>query len=54
MKVYLIEDEQLEQLQNIASRLQGGSDRMRDEGHKLWLLIQTIKDQQTAEAFGGD
>jgi len=45
MDTFLIDAEQLEKLRNISSRLQSGSDRERDEGHRLWLLICDIEDQ---------
>ena len=45
MKIFLIDEDQLERLKQIASRLHGGSDKERDEGHKLWLLIEQIKGQ---------
>ena len=45
MKTFLIDEEQFETLRKIASRLQGGSDRERDEGHRLWLLAGAIAEQ---------
>lgn len=41
----LIEDDDLERLRTIAAALQGGNDRERDQGHKLWLLVNKIKEQ---------
>ena len=40
--LYLIEADDLEKLQCIAATLQSGSDKMRDEGHKLWLVLRNI------------
>lgn len=36
---YFIEKEQFEKLHRISDRLHGGSDAMRDEGHKLLLVL---------------
>lgn len=36
---YFIEKEQFEKLRRIAGRLHNGSDAMRDEGHKMWLVL---------------
>jgi len=44
--LYVLWSEQLEKLQSISDRLHSGSDKMRDEGHKLWLVINQIKEQQ--------
>jgi hypothetical protein len=44
--LYVLWSEQLEKLQAISDRLHGGSDKMRDEGHKLWLVINQIREQQ--------
>jgi hypothetical protein len=43
---FIIDADQLNKLTLIAARLQSGTDRERDEGHKLWLLINQIKDQE--------
>lgn len=45
MPAYLIDEEQLRRLREIAARLQGGNDRERDEGHRLWLLVNDIAGQ---------
>ena len=37
---YFIEKEHFEKLHRISERLHGGSDAMRDEGHKLLLVIE--------------
>lgn len=42
---YIVEDDQLAKLQRIASELQGGTDRERDYGHRLWLILSTVKEQ---------
>jgi hypothetical protein len=46
--VFVLDAEQLKKLWDIATRLQGRSDSERDEGHRLWLLVETIR-KQTAE-----
>lgn len=42
MKVYIMEEEVFERIKEIAAALHGGSDAMRDMGHKLWLLESCI------------
>ena len=37
---YFIEKEHFEKLHRISDRLHGGSDAMRDEGHKLELVLR--------------
>jgi hypothetical protein len=39
---YLIEEEDFQKLRNIERRLHSGSDAMRDEGHKLWLVLNRL------------
>jgi hypothetical protein len=39
---YFIEKEVFERLRRIEQRLHGGSDAMRDEGHKLWLVLNDL------------
>lgn len=39
---YYIEKEVFEKLRAIEKRLHGGSDAMRDEGHKLWLALKDV------------
>lgn len=41
--VYAIESQDLEKLRAMSKRLQAGSDRERDEGHRLWLVVNTIE-----------
>jgi hypothetical protein len=50
---YYIEEEVFEKLRRISDRLHSGSDAMRDEGHKLWLVL---KDAPKIElcAFGSE
>lgn len=45
MKLYLLDEDQFRKLKALASRLQGGSDRARDEGHRLWLICNDIEKQ---------
>jgi hypothetical protein len=40
---YIVEAEILAKLERMASRLCGGSDKMRNEGNLLWVLIDDIK-----------
>ena len=42
MKILALELEYLPALKQIADRLQSGSDAQRDEGHRLWILIQKM------------
>jgi hypothetical protein len=46
--IYFIDDDQLRKLRRLADQLQGGSDRERDYGHRLWLLVSEIE-KQSAE-----
>jgi hypothetical protein len=39
---YFVEKEAFEKLRRIEQRLHGGSDAMRDEGHKLWLVLNDL------------
>ena len=41
---YVLEDEDFDRLRAIQARLHGGSDKMRDEGHKLWLILNKVED----------
>ena len=41
---YIIEAEDLDTLRNIASKLHGGSDKERDLGHKLWLIVNVAEE----------
>jgi hypothetical protein len=41
---YFIEEEDFQKLRNIERRLHAGSDAMRDEGHKLWLVLNRLDD----------
>jgi hypothetical protein len=41
--VYYIELIDVVKLRQIASRLMLGNDQERDEGHKIWLIIQSIE-----------
>ena len=40
---YLIEPNALKQLRKIADELQGGSDKERDIGHRIWLLVNNTE-----------
>jgi hypothetical protein len=50
---YFIEKEQFEKLRAIEKRLHGGSDTMRDEGHKLWLVLDNAHEIEL-HAFGSE
>jgi PHD/YefM family antitoxin component YafN of YafNO toxin-antitoxin module len=41
---YLIDADQFARLRAISSRLHAGTDRERDEGHKLWLVLNAVRD----------
>lgn len=45
MDVYLVDEDQLRAMRVIAEKLMSGSDAERDQGHRLWLLVNQIKDQ---------
>lgn len=49
---YLLYAEQLAKLKAIADRLYGKSDRERDEGHRLWLILHDIEDQPLVDQDG--
>ena len=49
MKVFLIDEDQITKLRAIEQRLHSGSDAMRDEGHKLWLVLKEVVMQETDE-----
>lgn len=40
---YLIEPELLERLERVSYSLHSGSDRERDCGHRLWLIINEVR-----------
>lgn len=40
-KVYVLDATDFEVMRAIAFRLQGGTDRERDEGHRLWLALNS-------------
>lgn len=41
---YLVEPEDVVKLTVICKQLHGGTDRERDYGHRLWLIINTMRD----------
>jgi hypothetical protein len=43
---FFIDNEQYVALDKLSKELHGGSDAMRDVGHKLWLLLHVIAEQQ--------
>ena len=50
---YYIEKEVFEKLRRISDRLHGGSDAMRDEGHKLGLALREFHKIELC-AFGSE
>ena len=46
-----VRDHYMPKMKNIFTRLHGGTDDMRDEGHKLWLIYNDLKQltQETDE-----
>lgn len=48
--IYLLEDVQLERLQAISNRLHNGTDRERDEGHRLWLVLNAVRELDIEES----
>lgn len=44
--IYYLDGDQLQKLRDMVNRLHSGSDAMRDEGHKLWLLVNYVSDFQ--------
>ena len=43
---YRVDGEQLELLRKLQAELHNGTDRERDYGHRLWLLVCRIEDQK--------
>jgi hypothetical protein len=52
-QAYVIFQEQRDVLKGICDRLHAGSDAMRDEGHKLWLILNEMKDQRVEVIHDG-
>ena len=46
MQCYFVDEDQMKKFGEIYRRLHSGSDAMRDEGHKLWLLCGDIANQE--------
>jgi hypothetical protein len=46
---YIITQEQRDKLASISTSLHSGSDAMRDQGHRLWLVLNSMDDQTEAE-----
>ena len=46
MKVYLMDEEQMDVLQMLQKQLHSGTDRERDRGHILWLLCNELKQNE--------
>ena len=43
IKGYFLREEDFQKLLNIEQRLHAGSDAMRDEGHRVWLILNNIE-----------
>lgn len=50
MSLYYVEDEDIAKLKAISDRLHAGSDKERDEGHKLWLIWDKIMNNTIDDA----
>jgi len=46
---YLMEAHLMERLQQISTGLHGGTDRERDYGHRLWLIINELRNNPITE-----
>lgn len=46
-KYYLVDEDQLRKLRALYTALHGGTDRERDYGHRLWLVVEEIRNQET-------
>lgn len=46
---YLMEAHIMERLQQISTNLHGGTDRERDYGHRLWLIINELRNNPITE-----
>ena len=46
---YLMEAHLMECLQQISTNLHGGTDRERDYGHRLWLIINELRNNPITE-----
>lgn len=40
MKTMLLDEDAVEKLRKLAAELQAGTDRERDYGHRLWLVLK--------------
>lgn len=49
MKLYTIDQDTLDKLRKLADQLQGGSDRERDYGYRLWLMLGELVEQESPE-----
>jgi hypothetical protein len=52
-QAYVVFQEQRDVLKAICDRLHSGSDAMRDEGHKLWLILNQMKGQRVEVTHDG-
>ena len=51
LKTYLLDEDTLAKLEALHRALQGGTDRERDFGHKLWLLCNEIKQNEVTDTI---
>ena len=40
---HMVDPDDVAKLRRLSEQLQGGSDRERDYGHRLWLIVETIE-----------
>ena len=43
IKGYFLSEKDFQKLRNIEQRLHAGSDAMRDEGHRVWLILNNME-----------
>lgn len=41
--MFLLDDAAVAKLKRVANELHGGTDRERDYGHRLWLVLQSLE-----------
>ena len=43
LQLFVLSEDEVEKLRAICFTLHSGSDKMRDQGHKLWLIIDNFQ-----------
>ena len=46
MLFYAVDEDQLSRMKEISDALHSGNDAMRDLGHKLWLVLNQVREQE--------